>query len=708
MHQNDVVEYNDDGRRSPAALDGGRRRSSSADGHQSPPPQLPGNLSSGSSVSSFQNSSNTGRKGDPRMHRAVSVRLSNPNASLFDALKIGGFEYENDIDSNLLDSEQITLGQRKNQLSRRVRLARQQKNRLGISERHGRLDKSENSSPSRAADADASSNVSASGSSRVRSKANTNTNNKRPLLLEEGYSGLLEDPAARMSYGFNGDDASMSEHTRLIARNHPGYHPILLQQRKMARPTNRESCMVNGYFINHNMDEVPGNAQSFPIPEPPALSFEVSDFGYAPAPSSFAETSNFNPMFNMLPDGQAMDAVGMGRHTDAAAQTIAGSHNYRRTFNKQMDKFPQQQRVGSNVVTNSASRSGSLNSLSARASAASQQEKQPHSGMTITSHNQMASSAGLSLEQLGMALHNRNNLAPIIVPKGTMPTQARQDLAVSLYQVENCALYQRSMLLAGYSPNIAQDERSHQHLHMAFSAWQAEGRRLAALRNELQGLEANTPAPGHNGGSSGQSDQSPDRQGQDGNASSNQHFTSYNHGGNESYHQDDGHGQHGQHHHHHSHSDIQSEHGRGACAFESGRHNHRLEGRCGHQAIVHHPADGAAHIDFVVGDRIECYRGLEPLSSHASDNSASPIKVWPSSYKCKELSCKHDCRDTQLECKSKNSKDTHPDCCVAGDPKIYNTDDVDLQGDEWNSDFSNGDSVLGLFKLGAETKSSSS
>lgn len=37
---------------------------------------------------------------------------------------------------------------------------------------------------------------------------------------------------------------------------------------------------------------------------------------------------------------------------------------------------------------------------------------------------------------------------------------------------------------------------------------------------------------------------------------------------------------------------------------------------------------------------------------------------------------------------------------VAGDPKILDLDDIDLGGKEWNSDFSNGDTVLGLFKLG--------
>ena len=71
-------------------------------------------------------SSKLGRKGDPRMHRAVAARLENPEISLFEALQIGGFQYPTNDDSSIMDAEKVTLGQRKNQLSRRLRLARNQ------------------------------------------------------------------------------------------------------------------------------------------------------------------------------------------------------------------------------------------------------------------------------------------------------------------------------------------------------------------------------------------------------------------------------------------------------------------------------------------------------------------------------------------------------------------------------------------------------
>ena len=64
--------------------------------------------------------------GDPRMHKAVAARLANPSLSLYEALCIGGFDYSENDDKSVLDSKKVTLGQRKNQLSRRLRLARKQ------------------------------------------------------------------------------------------------------------------------------------------------------------------------------------------------------------------------------------------------------------------------------------------------------------------------------------------------------------------------------------------------------------------------------------------------------------------------------------------------------------------------------------------------------------------------------------------------------
>lgn len=73
----------------------------------------------------------SGRKGDPRMHVAVKAKLADPHVSLFYALKAGGFNYLNDIDPQAVDEEGVTLAQRKNQLSRRLRMAQKADTRQG-------------------------------------------------------------------------------------------------------------------------------------------------------------------------------------------------------------------------------------------------------------------------------------------------------------------------------------------------------------------------------------------------------------------------------------------------------------------------------------------------------------------------------------------------------------------------------------------------
>lgn len=73
---------------------------------------------------------NLGRRGDARMHRAVAARLEDPSLSLLEALIAGGFSFPQGTDRtgvsdrNVYDSDNVLLCQRKNQLSRRLRLAK--------------------------------------------------------------------------------------------------------------------------------------------------------------------------------------------------------------------------------------------------------------------------------------------------------------------------------------------------------------------------------------------------------------------------------------------------------------------------------------------------------------------------------------------------------------------------------------------------------
>ena len=608
------------------------------------------------------------------MHRAVAARLSNPKISLFEALQVGGFEYENDNDANALDSEHITLGQRKNQLSRRVRLARQQKNGQKLPGHNHLPDKASSGGMAHQGGGGGNPNKVASSLGGSSTASTTIAGNKRPFVVAEGDGGLLEDPAAKMSDEIPSDEA---EQTRLMAKNHPGYHPILLQQRLVPHtgsgaPNN--STLVNGYLVNQNFNQV---GTSFPMQQP-QQQVAIGGFGTVQGADALA----VHPMYSSI---SVPPSSGQGSG-NVLQQQGAGF-----VAAPQQQQQQQQQHVrdttAANIVTNASSRSASLNA--SRSSPPQEQQAQP-AGVTIASLSQSAASVGMSLEQLAVALRSSNNLAQILLSGGSTPTQAQQELAVSLYQNESRSMYQRCMLLAGYPSEVAQDERSPHHLQMAINAWQAEGQRLNALMTQQQGLmdpplEANAPGSGPAGstGASGGGGGS----GSGGSSRSNDQGDSHDHG-----------------HQNQSNQSQEATQSSSAgctegCAFEGGRHIHRLEGKCGHKAILHNPSDGTAHIDFVVGNRVECYHGVEPLSNSSNDNSSS-IKIWPSNYKCKDLSCEDKCKDAVLTSKSKDHKHSSSECLAAGDPKILDLDDIDLEGNEWNSDFANGETVLGLFKLG--------
>ena len=71
----------------------------------------------------------SGRKSDPRMDRAVRAKLDDAELSLVDALRVGGFVFPDISDSgtpqySVVDSDNVKITQRKNQLLRRLRTAK--------------------------------------------------------------------------------------------------------------------------------------------------------------------------------------------------------------------------------------------------------------------------------------------------------------------------------------------------------------------------------------------------------------------------------------------------------------------------------------------------------------------------------------------------------------------------------------------------------
>jgi hypothetical protein len=163
--------------------------------------------------------------------------------------------------------------------------------------------------------------------------------------------------------------------------------------------------------------------------------------------------------------------------------------------------------------------------------------------------------------------------------------------------------------------------------------------------------------------------------------------------------------QHGHSHDHgHDHSDGHKDHDKHDEDCGQVRHVHRLDGQCGHRAIIHQPKDGGAHIDFVIGNRVECYHGIEPLGKNFDS-------VWPSKYNCADFdeSCSNKCGSTRLnETLSRVDNTNHTNPVTSPVPKIIQLSDINLQDPEWNYDVTGSidGGVMGLFKLGRERSDS--
>jgi hypothetical protein len=595
--------------------------------------------------------SSKGRKGDPRMHQAVAARIDNPNLTLFQALQVGGFEYPTDDDAACVDSENVTLGQRKNQLSRRIRLAKKQL-------QYG-------------TDPNAAPSSNGSHSSSQDNPTIDLASDKNSKLLPMDTENLKElscdhiiQPLSGMKRGISGNtadsfpiaavedddlaDSDRGSGARIKAKNHPEFHPITVP--RISAPQDSFS-LQRGQSRSQSFDSTP--------PPPPPLTNATSAGGEA-----------FGMRFQQLSQH--------GRQAQQQQQQQQSSH--RRHYEQEQQQRQQQQhgRRSSRTATTAAP-----------------------SGVAVASLNQTAASVGLTLEQLALTLSSTSNLAQVLAQTdGTGHTSGAaaeklHELSLHLYQNEARALYQKAMLLAGYKHEDCR-EGSSKHLQFALSAWQLEGKRLQSAREHMimgdaplevkpaakpAGASAipnaarvlpttTTPAPARASmenivGALGLSPQE----------------------------QVCGHGHSHEHNHH---GDNEGTEQVGGDCYLDGRHIHRLEGKCGHKAILHQPADGPSHIDFLVGNKVECYQGVKPMAPFNSAN----IGVWPSKYKCDDLNCPDTCNDKMMN----DHNHSDGDCASVTNPRILDLQDIDLDSKEWNSNiFTNGqidETLLGLFKLG--------
>jgi hypothetical protein len=231
------------------------------------------------------------------------------------------------------------------------------------------------------------------------------------------------------------------------------------------------------------------------------------------------------------------------------------------------------------------------------------------SSVAVASLSATAQAVSMTLEQLAMSLSSSTStLAKVLTEHSCGDSLAKtQELALSFYQPEARALCSN----ACFWPARICHESSPQHSNFALLAWQTDGKRLQ--NGMCHTMDDNAPVEATTAKRTSSTDNN-----KDGSSSTTQEKS-----------------QHSQHSHDHEHQGHSHSHDH--C---DGRHVHRLEGTCGHTAIVHQPKDGPAHIDFVVGSN----HGIE-----------STKLLWPSKYKCAEVeeacgqkcdTCTHKSRET--------------------------------------------------------------
>lgn len=127
------------------------------------------------------------------------------------------------------------------------------------------------------------------------------------------------------------------------------------------------------------------------------------------------------------------------------------------------------------------------------------------------------------------------------------------------------------------------------------------------------------------------------------------------------------------------------------------RHMHR-RGKCGHKAILHRPPGKPAHIDFVVGDMIECFEGIKPVGPSGEG------AMWPSGFLCEEIGSPEDPVPQDVVCGSSlNDSDSEKAKPRHRHPRQLLMSDNDFLGPDGSDDFflphGDDDVLLGLLKL---------
>jgi hypothetical protein len=601
------------------------------------------------------------------MHRAVLARLADPNLSLFESLKLGGFGYSEDDDAKCIDHENVTLGQRKNQLSRRLRKAKNNPN----------------------ASIDPIKKV----EEQVKKKFTTKKRPAEDLLEQELRNTSRPEPDT--------DAHDETDNPRLLAKFHPDFYPMLVPPQATARlqqPQGRatDTAVANSYgggnysqYLMQQQHQQHDSTRMYapsapPIPQRATSGLDSAISGH----TTFGSTHS-----GVAVAALANTANSVGMTLEQLALALSTSSNLVQILTKDNSHDSRkQQELACNLYQNDVRSLRQRSMLLAGYSMDQTLEE---------------SQAHVEISMLAWQLEGRR-LQDLFARKGAF------DMVHAIDKIANDVTLQfekQRVLDTNNNNNMIQDERSrtnNNNLHQQPDARARPHSHDTGHSHDNHEQHAPSRMTIHD---------NPAIMNPTGNPRiNNLHHQHHQHVDactrsllQETGHSDDNEG--------HSHDHRQPVPSRlnvnnpaaatlptlnthDDCAFYNGRHIHRLEGKCGHKAILHQPTNGSAHIDFVVGNKVECYQEVQPL---ATNNTTCTI--WPSQYKCQDLSCEKKCSN-QI-----TNGHTHTnDCAASANPRILNLGDLDMQGNEWNSEFmSQGqvdEGLLGLFKLGGDSSKS--
>lgn len=411
-----------------------------------------------------KSSSTLGRKGDPRMHRAVASRLEDPDLGLTDALILGGYQYAPGDDTGTVDSENVTLGQRKNQLSRRVRLARRKQQRQEIQDGSASSGGGDVAPISQQYMLHTQHSEGSSPLTNLSSCPNEYEAKLRRMITENFQQTFVQNQNQNQQ---NDGNQRCVESIPIQTSN---FYPSGIEGvRSDANQTSALSTKAPPFPLSFlsaiGGDHVSNDSSS-------STSFETTvPSGQHPLLAAAGNQSN------CLPEGRS-EVYTPPDPCDGYTAILGQVESMLRPTEKkfQPSTLPYQPGDQTQKVSHEAG-------FTSKASAMIQ-KPQPHTTDVRVTHNPVAvdsiartaESVGMTLEQLAIVLQSNSHVRQTIAGESNNGSveQSRFNQALAFCRYESKALYSKAMLLAGYPLSAVSDE-SHEYVQLAVAAWQQEG-----------------------------------------------------------------------------------------------------------------------------------------------------------------------------------------------------------------------------------------